>query len=217
MIDHYDWAGGREAMVRLGPADGPVAIVALPLFEEANRTRTFAVGLMRRLADRGIATALPDLPGTGESVVPTENARLDDWRAAFAAAGGAAGARFGVAIRSGALLDRDAGLTARWQLSPQDGPQLVRELDRLRVLGGQAGDGAIAEIAGNRISAALLDDLAAAAPAPARTVRLDGDPRPADRSFPAGPLWRRVEPDDDPVLAAALADDIADWIATCAA
>ncbi|RYD50253.1 MAG: hypothetical protein EOP60_12200, partial [Sphingomonadales bacterium] len=60
MIDHYDWAGGREAMLRFGPATGPVVIAALPLFEEANRTRTFVVTLLRALAERGIAGALPD-------------------------------------------------------------------------------------------------------------------------------------------------------------
>ncbi len=42
-IDHYDWSGGREALLRFGPDTGPVVILALPLFEEANRTRTFAV------------------------------------------------------------------------------------------------------------------------------------------------------------------------------
>ncbi|HWU71836.1 MAG TPA: hypothetical protein VN137_00025, partial [Sphingomonas sp.] len=73
MIDHYDWAGGREAMMRFGPATGPVVVAVLPLFEEANRTRTFVSGVLRRLAARDIAGALPDLPGQGESLVPTEN------------------------------------------------------------------------------------------------------------------------------------------------
>ena len=59
MIDHYDWAGGREAMLRFGPAGGPVVVAALPLFEEANRTRSFVVTILRLLAARGIAGALP--------------------------------------------------------------------------------------------------------------------------------------------------------------
>jgi len=34
----------------------------------------------------------------------------------------------------------------------------------------------------------------------------------------AGPaLWRRAEPGNDPALIEALGDDIAHWIATCAA
>ncbi len=69
MIDHYDWPGGREAMLRFGPTNGPVMIVAPPLFEEANRTRAFVVTILRALAERGIASALPDLPGTGESLL----------------------------------------------------------------------------------------------------------------------------------------------------
>ena len=70
-IDHYDWSGGREALLRFGPDTGPVVILALPLFEEANRTRTFAVGLLRRLAERGIAGLLPDVPGQGLASRPT--------------------------------------------------------------------------------------------------------------------------------------------------
>ena len=76
-----------------GPDTGPVAVVALPLFEEANRTRAFAVTICRALAKRGVASVLPDLPGQGESLVPTEAARLPDWRSAFAAAAAHAGPR----------------------------------------------------------------------------------------------------------------------------
>ena len=49
-----------------------------------NRTRTFVVTVLRLLAERGIAGALPDLPGQGESLVPTQAMRLADMRAAFA-------------------------------------------------------------------------------------------------------------------------------------
>jgi thioredoxin reductase len=45
MIDRYDWAGGSEAMLRFGPATGPIVVLALPLFEEANRTRTSVEGV----------------------------------------------------------------------------------------------------------------------------------------------------------------------------
>lgn len=41
-------------MLRFGPAAGPVVVVALPLFEEANRTRAFAVAILRALAERGV-------------------------------------------------------------------------------------------------------------------------------------------------------------------
>lgn len=206
MIDAYDWAGGREAMIRLGPDTGPVVIVALPLFEEANRTRTFAVTIMRALAERGVGTVLPDLPGTGESPVATGDMRLADLRAAYAAA--ARGAIGSVAIRSGALIDTEADVAGRWHLAPQTGAELVRELERMR-----DGD----RIAGNLVTAELLADLSLAEPRPARVVRLEGDPRPAERVVPGAPLWRRAEPDNDHALAETLADDIAEWVRTCAA
>ena len=35
-FDRYEWAGGREAMLRFGPDAGPLVVAVLPLFEEAN-------------------------------------------------------------------------------------------------------------------------------------------------------------------------------------
>lgn len=204
MIDHYDWPGGREAMLRFGPADGPVVVVAMPLFEEANRTRAFVVTVLRALAARGIGSALPDLPGTGESLVPTSEATLADMREAFAAVPGG----YTLALRSGALLDAGER-EGRWHLAPQTGAELLRELERIR----QAGSGE--DFGGNIVSAALLAELATAEPAPARTVRLADDPREADLKLPGAPQWRRAEPGNDPTLAALLADDIAAWVRQC--
>ena len=107
MIDHYDWVGGREAMIRFGPATGPVVVAVLPLFEEANRTRTFVVGLLRRLADRGIAGLLPDVPGQGESLVPLANCTLPRMAEAIEALAGqqrdSGRTPYALGIRSGAL------------------------------------------------------------------------------------------------------------------
>jgi hypothetical protein len=229
VIDHYDWAGGREAMVRLGPATGPVVIVALPLFEEANRTRTFATGLMRRLAVCGIASALPDLPGQGESLVATEHAMLAGWRAAYAAAAADLGDRplFSLAVRGGTLIDHDVSLAGRWHLAPAIGSALIRELLRSQAIGGaqinidltDASDlAAPITIAGNRVARSLLRDLNAASPVRdgnVRVVRLATDPAVADLKLDGLPLWRQAEPGDDPMLADLLSADIADWIAQC--
>ncbi|THD37032.1 MAG: hypothetical protein E7773_05235 [Sphingomonas sp.] len=216
-------------MTRFGPAAGPAVLLALPLFEEANRTRTFAVRLLRHLAVRGIGGALPDLPGQNESPVATEHAMLAGWRAAFAAAVASIGCPVhSVTMRGGALIDHDAQVVSRWQLAPAKGEALIRELFRTAQARGEpikieldawSDEGGPVTIAGNRIGRPLLRDINAAdcvRDGKVRVVRLDTDPAVADRKVEGTPLWRRSEPGDDPALAALLADDIADWIAKCA-
>ena len=227
-ISHYEWSGGREAMLRFGPDHGPTVIAALPLFEEANRTRAAMVDVLRRLAARGIAGALPDLPGTGESLVETADATLADWRGAFAAAAATLpGPVHVVAWRGGAVVDAEAVLTSRWWLAPLDGAGVMRDLRRAQAVSDNRH-----LFAGNALSAELIADLEAARisdPArpelartgeavrvPLRTLRLDTDPRPADAHIAGRPLWRAAEPGTDAALQAALADDIAAWIVTCA-
>ena len=229
IIDSYAWRDGREAMLRFGPDTGPVVVVAIPLFEEANRTRTFAVTICRALAGHGIGSAIPDLPGQGDSLVPTDATDLFQLVAAF---NGAVETLFredrhayAASIRSGTLIDRAARLYGRWHLTPQSGKSLIRELARIA---GVANDpdwwcrDETYEIAGNHVSTELLSQLMTAEPmqsalgVPLRSVRFQTDPEPADHKFDAAPLWRRAEPDNDPALAALLAEDIAQWIASCA-
>ena len=123
-------------MLRFGPDGGPLAVVAMPLFEEANRVRAFAAMLCRALAKRGVASALPDLPGQGESLVALARCSILDIAGGFERAAGEAGdagrPRYGVAIRSGALLDKRAALNGRWHFAPQDGPDLSRALKRIK-------------------------------------------------------------------------------------
>ncbi len=216
-------------MLRFGPGTGPVVVVALPLFEEANRTRAFAVTILRALADRGIAGLLPDLPGQSESLLPTHEATLAGLSEAFAAAVSSLGrSAYSLAIRSGTLLDGSALVVARYHLSPATGSDLRRELIRARQASaresGEAFDPASidtatdpVELAGNRIAPQLLTELATATPATTavRTVRLETEARPADAKIAGSPLWRRAEPDNDADFAARIAADIADWVATC--
>ncbi|MBC3942551.1 hypothetical protein [Sphingomonas albertensis] len=216
-FDTYDWNGGREAMLRFGPDSGPIVIAALPLFDEANRTRQFACTILRALADHGIGSILPDFPGTGESVIATVGAKLSDQRRAYSELTQQLGARcYALSIRSGALLDTDADLTGRWHLAPQTGVGLVRDLERTRAAAGKSDRGD--EYAGNRLSPEMLAELRDAVPCEDgryRVVRLDTDPRAADATYAGAPLWRRSEPDNDIVLAQQLAADIAHWIASC--
>ena len=79
-----------------------------------------------------------------------------------------------------------------------------------------------ATFAGNRISFPLFRDLledeqVPTVTGPVRTVRLATEAASADAKLEAAPLWRRAEPDNDLAFAQAVADDIAQWIATCAA
>jgi hypothetical protein len=209
LIDHYDWAGGREAMLRFGPDTGPVVVAALPLFEEANRTRAFVVTILRALAERGIASALPDLPGQGESLLQTDVATLTGLREGFAAACVRFDTAYAFAVRSGALLDMLAQVAGRCHFVPTSGAELARELGRIR--GAHDGN----NYAGNLLSRQLLAEIEAAIPAPAHTVRLEGDARAADVKLRGAPLWRRAEPDNDPALATLLADDIAAGVRAC--
>ncbi len=213
MIDRYTWSGGTEAMLRFGPPTGVVVIAILPLLEEANRTRGLAVAILRHLADRGIAGALPDLPGTGESPLPTDALCLPDLRTALATAVRSLNRpAVTLAIRSAALLDADAPMVARWLLAPQGGDDLLRAWRRLST--GEM-------VAGNAVAPALLAALPGTDPVasdvPTRVVRLDTDPRPADMKLPGAPPWHRSEPDTDLTLGTALADDIATWVRRCAA
>ncbi len=210
-IEHYDWAGGREAMLRFGPDQGaPVVMAALPLFEEGNRTRAAVVDVLRQLAELGVAGALPDLPGAGESLVATRDATLAVWREAFAAACGMlSGPVHVMGWRGGALVDGAADVASRWYLAPLSGDGVVRELERLRAAGGGA------DFGGNEISAAMLAGLAGAEPVTTgalRVVRLESDPKAADRKLAGAPLWRSVEPGTDAALQAAVAEDVAAWV-----
>jgi hypothetical protein len=205
-IDSYEWPGGREPMLRFGDRS-PRVVLALPLLEEFNRTRAFGVTLLRGLAARGVSGLLPDWPGTGESLMPTQAVSLEAMRVAYGAIAASYAPLFALSIRSGALLDTGSPVSGRWHFSPQDGADFAREMGRQTSREG--------DVAGNLLSDAFREEVGAATTDDARVVRLDSDGRDADLKIAGVPLWRRAEPDNDPALAARLADDIADWIATC--
>jgi hypothetical protein len=235
-VEQYGWAGGRETLLRVGPEHGPLLLVVLPLLEEANRTRTFAMRLLRLLADRGLAAALPDLPAIGESVLPTVALHPATCREALEALVAQLGRRcYMLGIRSGCLLDGFALAHGRYHLAPVSGAQLVRDLGRIRQseAGGreklpdrwfmheawQEAPGRV-RVAGNLLSADTLLDFSLLEPfeqpgVPRRVARLATDAAPADVHLAGKPLWRTKEPEDDPALATALADDLLAWIATC--
>jgi hypothetical protein len=223
VIESYAWRGGREAMVRFGPAGAPLVLVLPPLFEEANRTRHFLVEVMRGLAVQGIASILPDLPGMNDSPVATVEARLADWQEGIAALPAPVAT---VSLRGGALLDGFAACSLHWRLSPETGARLLRDMIRATAMtsgikAGELEDAARTQptaLAGNVIHADLFSALEGAIPAitgTIRLVRLEDEAGDADARLSGTPLWRRAEPDHDPLLAAAVVTDIAQWMTTC--
>ncbi|MDO9488806.1 MAG: hypothetical protein Q7J32_10570 [Sphingomonadaceae bacterium] len=223
-------AGSLPCIVR-GPASGPQLLIIPPLFEEMNRTRALLAGVGRGLADRGIGSWLPDLPGTGDSDSLLTSVVWSDWRQAIQLVSQHIGANsgkgiFSFAVRGGALLDDAAEIAVRMRLAPvTSGDRLLRELLRTRVAADQERgtptslasleqqlQSTMLELGGYPITPALAAGLSAARAspiAPGRTAALAGGV--GDLIFEGPPVWRQAEP----IAARALADDLAAWIALC--
>lgn len=228
--EHYDYAGRPERLTRIG-VEGPIVLILAPLFEEANKTRRLLIEAMRALAAQGHACVLPDLPGTLESRARLSDLAWSDWREAVAAVSAQIGPAHLVSIRGGALLDDAAEARSRWRLAPVEGTALLRDLVRVQMASlreeGMTASAAEVErrafgeptiIAGYRFGPEFLTGLSGAAVSgSARVVRLESDAQPADVKLAGAPPWRRAEPGEDHALSQALAADIGQWIATCAA
>lgn len=210
-----------------GTPGSPVVLIVPPLFDEANRMRRTLVLMLRALSALGTQSLLPDLPGQNDSLIATEAVALSDWRTALAAVAACeAGPVLVASWRGGALIDDAvADAIGWWRMAPVAGAGIVKAMIRTRIAGDkesgrQSGAEAIrasaaqgpVELAGNFLSAAMLDALDAAIPAPVEPLRLVA---PADLGGSA--LWLRAEPGEDTAMAQAMAADIHAWAATCAA
>jgi hypothetical protein len=211
-------------------AGSPLILLILPaLFEEANRMRRFTVSAMRGLAERGIGTVLPDLPGTGESLVPLADVSFEDWQDATASVIDLVRAECGqcltVAIRGGALLDGPAD--HGWRLAPETGERILRDLIRATAVSANVSATEIdrraraeaTALAGQVLSVEMYTELSAAALSKANrhTVRLTEDIGLRDGSLSGTRLWRTAEPGEDPAFVAATVAAISDWSARCVA
>lgn len=223
-----------EACLRVAPdggAGGPTIMLVPPLFDEANRLRRTLVLMMRALADIGHASLMPDLPGQNDSLIPTEAVTLAQWRTALATHAEAINGPYLVASWRGGTLIDDAARhpLGWWRMAPVAGASLLKTMFRTRIAGEKeagrsvtveqlraaAGDRPI-ELAGNRLSAAMLAELEAATPADVARLR-QVTPGAGDGQVPGSALWLRAEPGEDGAMAAAMAADISAWAATCAA
>ena len=211
MKDTYRWRGGTEMLLRQGTGSSITLLVLPALFEEANRMRRFTVTVMRALAERGIGTILPDLPGTGESEVSLSSVTYQDWHNAVSAF---APAVFGsIAFRGGALLD-DV-FDNRWRLAPETGERILRDMVRATAFSegksatdlDQQAQSTTTRLAGNLIGPALYTALS-------KVVPIDGSQEAVVEGLK---LWRAAEPGDDQDFAQQVADNITAWIKTCGA
>jgi hypothetical protein len=190
---------GAEAA--LGCGDGPPRLLIIPaLLDEANKLRRFTVQTMRALADAGVASVLPDLPGCNESPAPLAAQTLAGWREAMRAAAAQFGVSHVLAIRGGALAD--PGTLPAFHYAPVSGAAILRAMLRAAVMAErEAGRGATREgllergladglvLAGHHLGAAMVAGLDAAQP-PAATV--------IPQAALGGPaLWLRAEPGED--------------------
>jgi hypothetical protein len=191
-------------------------VLVLPaFFDEANKLRRLTVEVMRRLADAGIATVLPDLPGCNESRQPLEAQTLDHWRQAARAAADHFEASHVLTVRAGALVAPPE--MAGWNYAPVGGRQVLRSMLRARTIAAreagieetigtleEQGRSKGIELAGWTLGAAMFRALEEAAPA-AETAQA----KIAQDALEGGGLWLRAEPGES----AAQADGIAAAVA----
>ncbi len=216
MIDRYQWSDGTELIQWFGSAEQPRLILFEPLFEERNRCRRFIAETARRLNEAGLTVAIPDLPGSGESLVGIENLNFSDWAAAARSACIAIAPSAIISFRGGVLVVPCDTTLSHWSFAPEQGSRIVRDLERIRAAAGASAIG----YAGHPLTAKFLEELASVSlPKEERVhiVRLLSDAADAHAKVTGSPLWRRAEPGEDGALSDALADNIAEWGQQCGA
>lgn len=214
-----------------GGSDRPAIVLLPPLFDEANRMRRTLVLTMRALAQAGHNCLLPDLPGQGDSMLPTRDATLPLWREALAdLAASEPGPLLVASWRGGALIDDAAAhAVGWWRMAPLAGASIVRTMMRTRIAGDKeagrqtsvdqlrslAALGPI-ELAGHSLSAEMIDALEQATPAPLSRLR-SVTVGQGEGQIAGSALWLRAEPGEDAAMALAMAKDISAWSIACAA
>ena len=208
MLTTWQAPGGSEELaIRCGDDSGSCLLVLPAWFDEGNKTRHFTVETMRMLAQRGIASVLPDLPGCNESLGELQAQTLSSWREAAAAAAAHFQCSHVFAIRAGANL---VPALPGFAYAPLAGKSALRALLRARTIAAkEAGKPETAdallktgkadglELAGYRLGAKMLAELSEETLPPSGLVPLN----------PGGPLlWLRAEPDHNAKQAASLAD-----------
>jgi exosortase A-associated hydrolase 2 len=183
-----DGVNGPIFVLARGPAAGvrSCVLVVPPFAEEMNKCRRMVTEVALALADRGLATVLPDLYGTGDSGGDFADATWDVWQSDIAHTArwcaergwpvqGVLGVRLGCALAVAAMASGGLPPVARsvlWQ--PMfDGRRFLAQFLRLRIAANLMADrkeslaglraqlqaGEVLEIAGYRLSSRLAADL----------------------------------------------------------
>lgn len=221
---HYEFGGAHECCLSFGDAGANRTILIVPpLFDEMNRVRRMLANAMRRLAEGGARTLLPDLPGCNESLAQLAGQTIETWQNAVAAAALQLGATHVASIRGGALVDHNTGLPL-WRLATVKGSALLKTMLRTRIAAEKeagrtvtieqlmaAAQSAPLELSGNLLGIAMLESLDSAEPVPTTNLR-----EVALADIAGAPLWLRAEPQDDADMSTAIAADLDHWSASCA-
>ena len=202
----------RLPVLRRGPENGRTVIFVQPLFEELNRCRRLFRDIGAALETRGIASALPDLPATGdhEELGPFSLGAAREALKAFAAREETAPLL--LSVRSGVLLAPKG--SHHVSIAPiRGGERILAELIRGHAIGerertGKAfartdaedawRKGETVTLTGYPITPQSFGDLSAAKPADHRQLDYGGPP-----------VWRQA----DPVATADAAAHVAKQIA----
>jgi hypothetical protein len=220
---HYEFGRQQEYCLSFGYAGtSPSILIVPPLFDEMNRVRRMLVEAMRALAERGVRTLLPDLPGCNESIASLDAQTLECWQDAVEAASSQLGATHIASIRGGCLIDHKPSLP-HWRLAPAKGGSLLKMMLRTRIAAERENGATVTieqlmamsqsaplELSGNVLGVAMLYSLDKADPAPVENMR---EVMLAD--IAGTPLWLRAEPQDSPEMSAAIAADLDRWSAQC--
>ena len=224
----YPFDGHDELCLSLGRNHTKRVLIVPPLFDEMNRMRRILVDVMRNLESHKISSFLMDLPGTNESRLQLEDMDVSRWQQAVSVCSEQMKTKHIASVRGGALALPPSDEISHWMLAPVKGSALLRTMMRSRVAGDkEAGkettiaglateaESQAIELAGNIISPGMYQSLAEAKPisrSNQRIVRLKNDSKEADSRIEGSAIWLRAEPDSDPVLSSAMAQNIADWV-----
>jgi hypothetical protein len=225
---NYDAGGITEQVLCFGDVNAARRILIIPpLFDEMNRVRRVLVSTMRELAQSGVASYLPDFPGTNESLSALSEQSLETWQAAMALAAEQLHATHIASIRGGALIDSICPDLPHWRLAPANGGSLLKMMLRTRIAGDKesgkkttiddlmnAAKADTIELAGSILGPAMIAQIGFAQPTELqnlRTLTLGDGP---DQLLGSA-LWLRAEPQDDPGMARSLCAELNRWSAQC--